>query len=168
MMLRVLWCPTHTHSLSHSPSHSLTHPHALPRYAGPSTIFSANGSQHMLMNFDGGTGLFSATNASFHEWFPSNPRFYPTSSGPAEFFPIPSSTPGVLPSTPGVASPTHMLAGIAGPKPYRSGTAWYTLGTFRENSLDFVNTSEPASLDASNLLIFSQLHQACTDPPGEA
>ena len=53
---------------------------------------------------------------------------------------------------------THVLAGIAPPKPYRGGTPWYTLGKLDDMTQKFSNTTAPAPLDASDLLIYTQMH----------
>jgi sucrose-6-phosphate hydrolase SacC (GH32 family) len=51
-----------------------------------------------------------------------------------------------------------VLAGIVAPKPYRGGTPWYTLGHLENTTQKFSQTTAPAPLDASDLLIFSQMH----------
>ena len=60
--------------------------------------------------------------------------------------------------TDSTAGPTHVLAGIAPPKPYRGGTPWYTLGRLDNTTQKFGQTTPPAPLDASDLLIFTQMH----------
>ena len=53
---------------------------------------------------------------------------------------------------------THILAGIAPPKPYRGGTPWYTLGHLDNTTQKFSQTTPPAPLDGSDLLIYTQMH----------
>lgn len=60
--------------------------------------------------------------------------------------------------TEATAGLTHVLAGIVAPKPYRSGTPWYTLGHLDNATQKFSQTTAPAPLDASDLLIFTQMH----------
>ena len=102
----------------------------------------------------------SSVPETFHDWDVISPAFYPTSSGPAEFFPLPRVAAGG--GTGGAVEPTHVISGIAAPPPYRGGTAWYALGRFNVSdpaNPPLGNATPPAPLDASDVLIFAQLHQ---------
>jgi sucrose-6-phosphate hydrolase SacC (GH32 family) len=90
-------------------------------------------------------------------------------SGPCEFFPLPVAAnttrgeagAGEARAMTTATTPlglTHVLAGILPPKPYRGGTAWYTLGHLDNATQKFTETTAPAPLDASDLLIYTQMH----------
>jgi hypothetical protein len=65
-----------------------------------------------------------------------------------------------LPPNPLGDALTHVLAGIAPPKPYRGGTPWYTLGHLDNATQRFARTTAPAALDYSDILIFTQVREA--------
>lgn len=124
-------------------------------YAGPSTIWKANDLYTMAMPLNGAIALFQTASSSFHEWNVTNAVFYPTSSGPSRFVPLLGSV--GAPSE----SYTHVLFGIQPPKPHRIGTPWYALGMYDGNHT-LSKTGAPAALDASELLVFAELHRVTT------
>ena len=127
-------------------------------YAGPSTIWKANGKYNMVMSNGHGTARYESTDATLHHWAVGDPVFYPTNSGPSEFFPIPVTAPGTAAAAGSAGVLTHVLAGIMPPKPYRGGTPWYTLGHLDNATQKFTQTTMPTALDYSDILIFTQLH----------
>ena len=122
-------------------------------YAGPSTLWRDGGTTRMLMPNNGAISLISTTDSSLHNWSVTTASFYPNSSGPAEFFALPGAH--AKSSGDGV---THMLSGVEPPKPHHAGTAWYSLGQYDPVAGTFSNTTAPAPLDASEVVVFSQLH----------
>eukprot|EP01052_Picozoa_sp_SAG31_P001453 SAG31_NODE_49_length_30599_cov_15.615016_13_plen_217_part_00 len=133
----------------------------------------SGGAVNMLMSLGHATARYSSHDPGLHNWSVADPSFYPTNSGPSEFFPLPKAAPmlrshsgELLPDHATLRSsvvwkapePTHVLAGIMPPRPYRGGTPWYVLGHYDEASGKFFNTSTPMPFDASDLLIYSQLH----------
>ena len=131
--------------------------HGAGRYAGPSTLWrDEDGEMKMAMPLNGAIGLFRTSDSSLHTWNLTTAAFYPNSSGPSEFFALPGIPSSRAP--PGGAQVTHVLGGIAPPKPHRIGTAWYTLGKYNPVSGTFSNTTEPAPFDGSEIVLFSQLH----------
>lgn len=123
--------------------------HGAGHYAGPSTVWKEGSGFRMAMPLNGAIGLFGTSDSSLHTWNVTNPAFYPNSSGPSEVFAIPGG---------GTADLTHVLGGVAAPKPHKAGTAWYSLGKYDANDGTLSSTTTPAPFDGSEILVFSQLH----------
>ena len=66
--------------------------HGAGRYAGPSTLWRDGAEMRMAMPLNGAIGLFSTSDlTSLHTWNVTTAAFYPNSSGPTEFFPLPGN-----------------------------------------------------------------------------
>ena len=138
-------------------------PHAA--YAGPSTLWEADGEINMLMSGSGHTVRYTSSDARLHDWVVADPSFAAPlqPSGPSQFFPLSAMLHGpagtATSSTPDL-SPTHVFVGLAAPRPHRSGSPWYVLGTYDRGN--FTILTPPAPLDASDVLIYAIMHP-CDD-----
>jgi hypothetical protein len=161
-------------------------------YAGPSSIWMVGDTFNLAMPLNSAIARWESTDPTLHNWTMADPRFYNTSSGPSEFFPLPRTLPGRIHRTAKnsqataaqatAAQPTHVLAGIVAPKPYRGGTPWFVLGQYNptgstgstaageaggNGSQQFLHTSSPSAFDWSDVVIFSQLHSDLDPATGE-
>jgi hypothetical protein len=153
-------------------------------YAGPSSIWMVGDTFNLAMPLNNAIARWESTDPTLHNWTMADPRFYNTSSGPSEFFPLPRTIPGRIHRTAKnsqatAAQPTHVLAGIVAPKPYRGGTPWFVLGEYNptgstgstaaggNGSQQFLHTSSPSAFDWSDVVIFSQLHSDLDLATGE-
>ena len=122
---------------------------------------AAKGTYNILMSGGApGTARFESVDPTLHNWTAADLQFYPTNSGPSEFFPLPRSV--SQPQADGRGSGvqyTHVLSGIVPPAPYRGGTPWYTLGVYDNATQRFTNTTTPRPLDYSDSVIYAQLHE---------
>ena len=102
------------------------------------------------MSLGHATARYECTDTTLHNWTVAAPTFFPTNSGPSEFFPLPTAPDGIDSGNSAGPKLTHVLAGIMPPKPYRGGTAWYTLGSYMPGGKALANTTPPRALDYSN------------------